>query len=110
MFYETHPPRGKGELIAVARVRRSYLKSSQSLEESDFTRSVLTTETVAEIGTSDMKTVTVFDNLFPLPHPISLDRLQSWGCGRPNDLITTRPINDTQLQAILAQGFLRARG
>jgi ribosomal protein S18 acetylase RimI-like enzyme len=109
VFYETHPPRGKGELIAIVRVRRSYLKSAQSLEESDFTRSVLTTETVGEIGTSDMKTVTVFDNLFPLPHPIPLERLQSLGCGRPNDLITTRPINDTQLQAILAEAFRRGR-
>ena len=107
MFYESHPPRGKGELIAIARVRRSYLKSVQNLEESDFIRSVLTTETIAEIGTSDMKTVTVFDNLFRLPYPISLKRLQSLGCGRPNDLITTRPINDTQLQEILAEAFRR---
>ena len=30
MFYETHPPRGKGELIAIARVRRSYLRSAES--------------------------------------------------------------------------------
>jgi hypothetical protein len=56
-----------------------------------------------------MKTVTVFDNLFPLPHPIPLKRLQSLGCGRPNDLITTRPINDTQLQAILAEAFRHGR-
>ena len=107
-FYESHPPRGKGELIALARVRRSYLKSAQSLETSDFARSVLTSETVAEIGSSEMKTVTVFDNLFPLPRPIPLDRLQSLGCGRPTDLITTRPINDTQLQTILAEAFQRA--
>jgi hypothetical protein len=52
-----------------------------------------------------MKTVTVFDNVFPLPSPISLDRLQTLGCGRPVDLITTRPISDTQLQAILAEAF-----
>jgi ribosomal protein S18 acetylase RimI-like enzyme len=107
LFYESHPPRGKGEIIAIARVRRSYLKSAQSLETSDFARSVLTSETVAEIGSSEMKTVTVFDSLFPLPHPIPLERLQSLGCGRPTDLITTRPINDTQLQAILAEAFRR---
>jgi hypothetical protein len=38
-----------------------------------------------------------------------LERLQLLGCGRPNDLITTRPINDTQLQAILAEAFRRGR-
>jgi hypothetical protein len=53
----------------------------RSLEAGDFARSVLTSETIAEIGSSAMKTVTVFDNLFPLPHPIPLDRLQSLGCG-----------------------------
>jgi hypothetical protein len=104
-FYESHPPRGKGEVIAIARVRRSYLKSAQNLETDDFARSVLTSETIDEIGSSDMKTVTVFDNLFPIPHPIPLDRLQSLGCGRPTDLITTRPIDDTQLQTILAEAF-----
>ena len=46
---------------------------------------------------------------YKVPHPIPLDRLQSLGCGRPNDLITTRPINDTQLQAILAEAFRRGR-
>jgi hypothetical protein len=51
-----------------------------------------------------MKTVTVFDNLFPLPHPIPLERLKSLGCGRPNDLITTRPINDTQRKSTAASG------
>jgi hypothetical protein len=107
VFYESHPPRGKGEVIAIARVRRSYLKSAQSLEASDFTRSVLTGETISDIGSSDMKTATVFDNLFSMPHPIPLERLQSLGCGRPSDLITTRPINDTQLQAILAEAFRR---
>jgi hypothetical protein len=107
IFYETHPPRGKGELVAMARVRRSYLKSVRSLETSDFSRSVLTSESIAEIGSSDMKTITVFDNLFPLPNPIPLERLQSLGCGRPTDLITTRPINDTQLQAILVEAFSR---
>ncbi len=107
IFYESHPPRGKGELVAIARVRRSYLKSAQSLEASDYARSVLTSETVGEIGTSEMKTVTVFDCLFPFPHPIPLERLQSLGCGQPTDLITTRPINDTQLQTILTEAFRR---
>ena len=104
-FYESNPPRGRGELVAVARVRRSYLKDGAALAASDLTQSVLNEETVADIGRAEMKTVTVFDNVFTLPSPISLDRLQQLDCGRPNDLITTRPISDTQLQAILAEAF-----
>jgi hypothetical protein len=105
LFYESNPPRGKGELVAIARVRRSYLKDSAALEASDLKQSVLNQETLADIGRAELKTVTVFDNLFPLPAPISLDRLQQLDCGRPNDLITTRAIGDTQLQEILAEAF-----
>lgn len=105
LFYESNHPRGRGELVAIARVRRSYLKDVAALEASDLRQSVLSEETVSEIGRAAMKTVTVFDNVFALPTPISLGRLQSLGCGRPNDLITTRPISDTQFQAILAEAF-----
>jgi ribosomal protein S18 acetylase RimI-like enzyme len=105
LFYESNPPRGKGELVAIARVRRSYLKDSAALEDRDLKQSVLNQETMADIGRAEMKTVTVFDNVFALPVPISLSRLQQLDCGRPNDLITTRAIGDTQLQEILAEAF-----
>ena len=105
LFYESKHPRSRGELVAIARVRRSYLKEVSALDDSDLGQSVLTPDTLPEIGRETLKTVTVFDNLFRLPAPISLDRLQDLGCGRPNDLIKTRPISDTQLQAILAEAF-----
>lgn len=104
-FYESNPPRGRGELVAIARVRRSYLKDSAALEIGDLKQSVLDQETVVNIGSAEVKTVTVFDNLFPLARHIPLDRLQQLDCGRPNDLITTRAIGDTQLQEILAEAF-----
>lgn len=104
-FYESKPRRGKGELVAVARVRRSYLREIADLQSPDLRQSVLSEETVADIGRSAVKTVTVFDNLFSLPAPISLERLQQLDCGRPTDLITTRAISDTQVQAILAEAF-----
>lgn len=105
LFYESNHPRSRGELVAIARVRRSYLKEASALDESDLGQSVLTPETIPAIGSATLKTVTVFDNLFRLPVPISLDRLQDLGCGKPTDLIRTRPINDTQLQSILAEAF-----
>jgi hypothetical protein len=104
-FYESNPPRGKGELVAIARVRRSYLRDSAALESTDLTQSVLNEDTVADIGRAETKTVTVFDNVFTLPYAIPLDRLQQLDCGSPHDLITTRAISDTQLQAILAEAF-----
>lgn len=105
LFYESKHPRGRGELVAIARVRRAYLKEVPDLGAADLVQSVLTPGTLPKIGNSMVKTVTAFDNAFPLPSPIPLDRLQDLGCGRATDLITTRPISDTQLQSILAEGF-----
>lgn len=50
----------------------------------------MTADPVNDIGCTETRTVTVFDNVFAPPFPIPLDRLQQLGCGRPNDLITTR--------------------
>jgi len=105
LFYESKHPRSRGELVAIARVRRAYLKEVSDLGAADLDQSVLTPGTLPKIGKSTVKTVAAFDNAFPLPSPVPLDRLKDLGCGRATDLITTHPISDTQLQSILAEGF-----
>ncbi len=105
LFYESSKQRGSSEIIAIARVRQAYLKPSEFLDETDLEQSVLNTESIILIGKSKMKTVTIFDNIFPLPNPVPLSTLQKLGCGRPNDLITTKPITDIQLQEILQEAF-----
>jgi GNAT superfamily N-acetyltransferase len=106
-FYESSRERGRSQVVAVGRVREAYLKACDSFAVSDLQQSVLTTTSLTDIGKSPMKTVTVFDNIFPLPNPVDLKVLRRLGCGRPNDLITTHAISDEQLQAILAEGFGR---
>jgi hypothetical protein len=105
LFYESTKQGGRGAIIALGRVREAYLKPSSALKESDFMQSVLSAVSLGRIGKSKMKTVTVFDNIFPLPNPVPLVSLKRIGCGRPNDLITTRVINDDQLQQILKEAF-----
>ncbi|MFA6444245.1 MAG: GNAT family N-acetyltransferase [Sterolibacterium sp.] len=105
LFYESTKQGGRGEVIAIARVRQAYLKQSNALGVSDLEHSVLNATTLTSIGKSKMKTVTVFDNIFPLSRPVPLKTLQHIGCGRPNDLISTHPITDAQLQEILRAGF-----
>lgn len=106
-FYESGKDGGRSQIVAVARVREAFLKACDSFAVSDLQQSVLTTKNLTEIGKSAMKTVSVFDNIFPLPNPVDLKVLKRLGCGRPNDLITTHPISDEQLQAILVEGFRR---
>lgn len=105
LFYESTKQKGRSEIVAIARVRQSFLKPRDTFDETDLTQSVLTPTSLPHIGKSNMKTVTVFDNIYPLPNPVPLKTLQRIGCGRPNDLISTHPINDTQLQEILHEAF-----
>jgi GNAT superfamily N-acetyltransferase len=107
-FYESGRDDGRSQVVAVARVREAYLKACDAFAVSDLEQSVLTTTNLADIGKSDMKTVTIFDNIFPLPNPVDLKVLKRLGCGRPNDLITTHAISGEQLQAILTEAFGRA--
>jgi len=105
LFYESSKDGGRSQVVAVARVREAYLKGCDAFAISDLRQSVLTTANLTDIGKSAMKTVTVFDNIFPLPNPVDLKVLKRLGCGRPNDLITTHAISDEQLHAILGEGF-----
>ena len=105
LFYESTKQGGCGEVIALARVREAYLKPSEALGVSDLKQSVLTAESLTSIGKSNMKTVAVFDNIFPLPCRVPLKSLKRIGRGRPNDLITTRPVTDAHLQEILKEAF-----
>lgn len=108
LFYESTKGGGRAEVIAIARVRQAYHKAVNLIDGSDLEQSVLTYSSLINIGKSDVKTVTVFDNIFPFPRPVPMKSLKRIGCGRPNDLITTKPITVTQLQEILSEGFNRA--
>lgn len=104
-FYESGKNGGRSAVVALARVREAYLKGVDLFEESDLHQSVLDTKHLNEIGKSAEKAVTLFDNIFPLTNPVSLEYLKEIGCGRPNDLITTKPVTSERAARILAKGF-----
>ncbi len=104
-FYESSTNGGCSGIVAVARVREAYLKMIDSFEASDLHQSVLDPEQLKKIGKSSVKAVTLFDNIFPFRSPVGLATLRRIGCGRSNDLITTKPINSEQAKAILAEGL-----
>lgn len=106
-FYESSKHKGASAIVAVARVRRAYLKPNAAIGAPDLDTSVLDATTIKRIGASKIKTVTTFDNVIALPNPVSMTSLQHIGCGRPTDLISTRPITGTQMAAILQAGFSR---
>lgn len=105
LFYESAGSGGLGAVVALARVQHAYLKSEEAMERSDLDPSILDAAGLAAIGRSKIKTVTAFDNLICLDRPVALARLQSLGCGTPTQLLTTHKIDDSQLEAIVAEGF-----
>lgn len=106
LFYESLRHKGLGAIIAIARVKQVFAKSQEALKISGLDPSVLDEKSLEAIGQSNMKTVTVFDNVICLSRPVPLTTLQRIGCGRSTDLITTHTITDDQLQVILSEGLV----
>ncbi|MCL2075284.1 MAG: GNAT family N-acetyltransferase [Betaproteobacteria bacterium] len=104
-FYESGKRGGAAAVVAVARVRRSYCKTVDEIDSLDLDPSVLDVSTLQSIGASKRKTITTFDNVITLFAPVPMRELQKMGCGSPNSLISTRPITDEQMTAIIDAGF-----
>jgi len=107
LFYESGRGGGSAAIVAAARVKRAYLKPEKAINQADFDPSVLNSEMLSSIGNSKAKTVTAFDNLIVLPRPVPLSSLQKIGCGKPHQLITTRPITAEQLNLILNEALFQ---
>lgn len=105
LFYESSKGGGCCAIVAIARVCQAYHKQIEDFGADDFEQSVLTRANMGAIGTTKTKTVTVFDNIFVLPHPVPLATLRRLECGTENQLISTNPISAAQLQGILHEAF-----
>lgn len=105
LFYESSSGNGLKAIVAIGRVVQAYLKRRDEVDVSVLEKSALTSSSLKELGASSIKAVAAIDNIFPLPRPVPLSFLKSIGCGEPNHVITTRPITDKQLQAILNKGL-----
>lgn len=106
LFYESGTGNGLQAIVAIGRITQSYLKRRDEVDISILEKSVLTSSSLTDLGSSLTKAVAVIDNIFLLPHPVPLAFLRGIGCGDPNHLITTHPITDQQLQAILTEGLV----
>ncbi|UGA40228.1 EVE domain-containing protein [Chromobacterium haemolyticum] len=104
-FYESTRRGGRAALVAMARVRQAYLKHCTDLDFEEFEYSVLNDKTIGAVGTSELKTVVIFDNIFVLHREVPLGALKNFGCGSSTKLLTTNPISDAQTQAILQEAF-----
>lgn len=105
LFYESTKHGGQGAVVAIARVQRAYLRPQEAMAATDLDQSIFDPDNLDVLGKSSLKTVAVFDNTMCFPNPVPLQVLKRIGCGRPTDLLTTRPVTDEQFQAIVSEGL-----
>ncbi|ABF10240.1 hypothetical protein Rmet_3368 [Cupriavidus metallidurans CH34] len=106
LFYESEKGKGLGAIVAAARVVRSYHQNRDAMGHSDLDASVLEPDLLEEIGRTETRTVTVFDNLIIFPTPVPRKILLELGCGEPVQLLSSRRINDEQVQGILTSACI----
>lgn len=104
-FYESGGNGGRSSIVAVARVRQAYLRRAEDIGLQDLEQSVLDSQSIDLLVKSKMKTVTVFDNCFVLPHQVPLTSLRRLGCGTSRRLQTTNAITADQASHILREAF-----
>lgn len=105
LFYESSKNGGLSAVVAIARVVHAYLRPVELMKKSDLDPSVFFGPDLEEIGSSPIKTVTVFDNLIRFKSPVELKALRELGCGKPHELLTTQAIDDSQLCEIVSRGL-----
>jgi hypothetical protein len=108
LFYESGSGNGHKAVVAIGRITEAFLKRRDDVDASTLERSVLTTESLENLGASSVKSIAAVDNIFPLRSPVPLSFLRSIGLGDPNQLITAYPVSEQQLRAILGEGFKNA--
>jgi GNAT superfamily N-acetyltransferase len=108
LFYESGGSKGLKSIVAIGRITQAYLKRRDEVDISVLEKSALTSTSLKDLGASTTKAVAAIDNIFPLPRPVHLSFLRKIGCGDRNQLITTRPITDQQLHAILNEALANA--
>lgn len=108
LFYESKRTRGRGAVIAVARITESQVVSKIEVLESVQSRGVLTERTLAEIGNEKEVTETAFDNIFVLRRPVALARLQALGCDDGTHFVTATPVPASAVIEIVNEGWADA--
>ncbi|MBB5736421.1 GNAT superfamily N-acetyltransferase/predicted nucleic acid-binding protein [Xanthomonas arboricola] len=101
-FYESGA-KGEKSIVAVARVVDAFLiRRDQSALES-LSKSVLTLDTLSEIGKAKNKAACLFDNVLWLKNPVSIGVLRNIGI-KDGQLITALSLSENQIRKILSVG------
>jgi GNAT superfamily N-acetyltransferase/predicted nucleic acid-binding protein len=106
LFYESLKSKGRGCVVAIARITYSKVVSKADALDTAQRRGVLDRRTLEMRSVYRDVTETSFDNIFILGSPVPLKRLRELGCADGSNLISPRVISFEKLIQIVAEGHI----
>lgn len=104
LFYESLKGKGRGCVIAVARITDSRVVSKVEALGKVKQRGVLDDRTLEHRSVSKEVTETSFDNIFLFKSPVALKRLRELGCADGSNLVSARAISFDMLAQVVKEG------
>lgn len=104
LFYESLDGKGRGCVIALARICTSRVVSKVEAIGKVKQSGVLDDRTLAQRSRTSKVTETSFDNIFLLRSPVKLKRLRELGCVDGSNFVTVKPILFDKLMQVLSEG------
>ena len=103
LFYESKRSGGRGAVVASARIVDATLFVKEQVPGNLYRRAVV--EDVGRLSASSEVLATTFDNLLPLPSPVTLEKLRQEGAVGPANLQTATRLPSALLSKILDMGW-----
>ena len=103
LFYESKRSGGRGAVVAGARIVDATVFLKEQVPHNLYRRAVV--EDVDRLSTSSEVLATTFDNLLPLPSPVTLDELREIRAVGPANLQTATRLPSVLLSKILDMGW-----
>ena len=103
-FYESKRDGGRGAVIACARSVENSNRLVSDVDQAAARRGVLENQTIRRISRGGRTCVTIFDTVFRFVRPVPFSRLRSLQCADASNLVTSHPIQYSQVLMLLKEG------
>jgi ribosomal protein S18 acetylase RimI-like enzyme/predicted nucleic acid-binding protein len=102
-FYESGRTRGRGAIVAVARIVDSVIVDKAAVGDSD--KRMLVVDELQSISSTEHVLLTTFDNLLAFRNPVPLKVLRNMDAIGKANLISATPVSDANAARILDAGW-----
>lgn len=105
LFYESLKNKGRGAVVAAARMTESRLVSKDTAWEKVQIRGVLNKQTLKGMSADNLLTEMSFDNIFVLKKPVTLKRLREIGGADGANFVTIKKVSADIVSTVISEGL-----